>query len=235
MITVAEHVLLTLRSMSNPSNVEGMARYGINKEHALGISVSDLRRMAKELGRNHELALLLWESGILEARILAALVDDPGMVTVEQMDAWVTGIDSWDVCDQLCGNLFDKTPFAYEKAIEWSGREEEFVRRAGFVLMATLSVHDKTAPDSVFEKFLVLIESGSSDDRNYVKKAVNWALRQIGKRNSRLNSKAIRVAERIQRIESKAARWIATDALRELRSEAVRARLSKKRSLRKHG
>jgi 3-methyladenine DNA glycosylase AlkD len=149
------------------------------------------------------------------------------MVTDAQMESWVKDFDSWDVCDQCCSNLFDKTKFAHQKAVEWSKREETFVKRAGFTLMATLAVHDKTAVDEEFLKFLSVIKDGSVDNRNFVKKAVNWALRQIGKRNHNLNEMAIKVAEEIQQINSKSARWIASDAIRELTSEAVQNRLNK--------
>ncbi|MFH1485002.1 MAG: DNA alkylation repair protein [Chloroflexota bacterium] len=218
-------VLERLKSLSDPRAVEGMARYGINPESALGVSVPNLRKLARELGRSHELARELWASGIHEARILACLVDDPQDVTEEQMEAWVRDIDSWDVCDGCCGNLFDRTPFAYKKAVEWSSREEEFIRRAGFVLMAALAVHDKRAEDSRFERLLPLIRAGATDDRNFVRKAVNWALRQIGKRNLSLNRVAIETAEEIQRLDSRSARWVASDALRELKSEAVQRRV----------
>ena len=214
-----------LKSMTNPVNVTGMARFGINPKNTLGISVKDLRKIAKEIGHNHEMALGLWHSGIHEARIIAGLVDTAKSVTEEQMESWVRDIDSWDVCDLCCMNLFRKTRFAYRKAIEWSAREEEFVKRAGFVLMATLAVHDKRETDSVFQEFLHIIENEASDERNFVKKAINWALRQIGKRNRALNSLAIESAERIQMKESKPARWIALDALRELRSEKIQGRL----------
>jgi 3-methyladenine DNA glycosylase AlkD len=225
----AERVISKLRSMANPRNVEGMARFGINTENTLGISVTALRKFAKTIGKNHDLALELWDSGIHEARILAAIVDDPAKVTEEQMEHWVVGFDSWDVCDQACTCLFDRTPFAFGKAIEWSHREEEFVKRAGFAIMAGLAVHDKTASDEMFVGLLEHVKRESMDDRKYVKKAVNWALRQIGKRNMGLNAAAIMAATEISGIDSRSARWIASDALRELRSEAVRKRLESRR------
>lgn len=211
--------------MANPANVAGMARYGINPENTLGISIPALRSMAKETGSSHELAQELWASGIHEARILAALIDDPQQVTEAQMEQWVVGFDSWDVCDQVCGNLFDRTPLAYQKALEWSNREEEFVKRAGFALMAWLAVHDKKARDEQFEIFFPAILRESIDGRNYVRKAVNWALRNIGKRNRSLNQRAIETARHIARLDSKAARWIASDALNELASPAIQGRL----------
>ncbi len=224
-MTSADEVISRLKSLANPDNVAGMARYGINPEGTLGVSVPTLRGMAKEIGRDRELALELWATGLHEARILAAYIDDPARVTKEQMESWVADFDSWDVCDQVCGNLFDRAPLAYEKAIEWSGRGEEFVKRAGFALMAWLPVHDKKAPDDEFLRFLPIIERGAGDERNFVKKAASWALRNIGKRSRRLNGAAIACASRICEQESKAARWIGADALRELQSEKVQKRL----------
>ncbi len=218
-------VIKELKSLSNPKAVAGMARFGINPENTYGISIPNLRKMAKQIGIDHALAQQLWASGIHEARILAGMSDDPEMVTEKQMEDWVRDFDSWDVCDQVCSNLFDKTLFAHKKAREWSKREEEFVKRAGFVMMAALSVHDKEAKDEAFLKFLPIIKRESTDNRNFVKKAVNWALRQIGKRNINLNKEAIKTAKEIQKIDSKAAKWIAADALRELKSEAVQRRL----------
>jgi len=220
-----DEILKRLQSLADPNAVEGMARFGINPKNTYGVSIPNLRVIAKEAGRNHSLAEQLWSSGIHEARILAGMIEDPKMVTEKQMDSWVKAFDSWDVCDQVCSNLFDKTPFAHQKAFEWSKRNEEFVKRAGFVLMATLAVHDKKAKDEVFLKFLPLIERESTDDRNYVKKAVNWALRQIGKRSIKLNEAAIEAAKKIQELDSKSARWVATDALRELTSKPVQERL----------
>lgn len=205
----------------NPEAVAGMARFGINPENTYGVSMPTLRKTAREIGKDHQLAEQLWSSGIHEARILACLIDDPKMVTEEQLERWVTDFNSWDVCDQCCMNLFDKTEWAYQKAIEWSGRSEEFVKRAGFAMMATLAVHDKKAKDSQFEQFFPIIGREASDERNFVKKAVNWALRQIGKRNETLNTLAIGIARDIQQIDSKSARWIAANALRELTSEKV--------------
>ena len=220
-----EQVLKELRSIADPKNVEGMARFGINSEGTLGISIYDLRPMAKRIGKDHELAAQLWSTGIHEARLLAGFIDDPEKVTGQQMEAWAADFDSWDVVDQVCGSLFDQTEFAYPKAVEWSEREEEFVKRSGFVLMAALSVHDKDASDKEFEEFLPIIKREATDERNFVKKAVNWALRQIGKRNLTLNKKAIKAAEEISKIDSRSARWIAADALRELKSDKVQNRL----------
>ncbi|HNS20057.1 MAG TPA: DNA alkylation repair protein [Sedimentisphaerales bacterium] len=218
---------MKLRSLGDPRNVEGMARYGIRVTKAFGVSAPNLRALAKEIGRDHALAAELWRTGIHDARCLAALIDDPVQVTVQQMERWVKDFDSWAVCDCACGCLFDKTPHAWDKAIEWTERQEEYVKRAGFVLMATLAVHDKKTPDERFEAFLPLIAQHATDERNFVKKAVNWALRQIGKRSRRLNSLAVQTAERIRRIDSKSARWIASDALRELTNDKVRQRLKR--------
>ena len=222
-----EKYLKQLKSLADPEAAAGMARFGINPDNTLGVSIPTLRKMAKEIGKNHALAQQFWSSGIHEARLLAGMVVDPQEVTGEQMEGWVADIDSWDVCDQVCSNLFDKTRFAYQKAHEWSGRDEEFVRRAGFVLMAALSVHDKREGDEKFLEFLPLIKRGALDERNFVKKAVNWALRQIGKRNMDLNKAAILAANDIQKIDSKSAKWIASDALRELTDEKTQKRLRK--------
>ena len=211
-------VLRRLKSLANPKNVAGMARFGINSKNTYGVSIPELRSMAKELGKDHNLALQLWKSGVHEGRILACMVDDPDRVTSHQMDRWSADFDSWDICDQCCSNLFDKTKYAYRKAVAWSSSKDEFVKRAGFALMASLAVHDKKASNDRFIRFLRLIEKQSDDERNFVKKAVNWALRQTGKRNGRLKAAAIATARRIQRRDSKAAHWIASDALRELAS-----------------
>jgi 3-methyladenine DNA glycosylase AlkD len=225
MSTTPDDVLTRLRNLANPANVAGMARYGINPENTLGISIPALRSIAKEIGKDHDLAQELWASEIHEARILAAFIDDPIQVTEAQMERWAADFDSWDVCDQVCGNLFDRTPIAYQKALEWSTREEEFVKRAGFALMAWLAVHDKKAKDDQFESFFPGIIQQSTDSRNYVRKAVNWALRNIGKRNRSLNRRAIETAEEVARINSKTAHWIASDALKELTSLAIQSRL----------
>lgn len=223
-----DEVLRRLRSLSNTRNVEGMKRVGISTNNTYGVTIPDLRKIAKTIGKDHLLAQHLWDSQIHEARILAAIIDEPERVTEEQMEKWVRDFDSWDVCDQCCSNLFDKTKFPYQKAVEWSSnsRSEEFVKRAGFVLMACLAVHDKKTGDSEFLKFLPIIKSGATDDRNYVKKAVNWALRQIGKRNIILNEAAINTANEIQAMNSKAAKWIASNALRELTSKNIQNKIS---------
>jgi 3-methyladenine DNA glycosylase AlkD len=222
---LAEDVLTELRSLGDPAAVAGMARFGIRSSKALGVSTPVLRAMAKRIGRDHALAQDLWRTGILEARAISSLVGDPQLVTEELMEAWVVDFDSWAVCDAACCNLFDKTKFAWKKALAWSRREEEYVKRAGYTLMAALAVHDKAAPDEKFLRLLPAIRRGASDERNFVKKAVNWALRQIGKRNRKLNRAAILAAREIRAMNSSSARWIAADALRELESEAVRRRL----------
>ena len=220
-----EDVLKKLKSLADPKAVEGMARFGINPENTYDVSLPTLRRMAKEIGRDHVLAQQLWASGVHEARLLAGLVDDPAAVTEAQMEAWAKDFDSWDIVDGSCANLFEKTPFAYQKAVEWAGRQEEYVKRAGFVLMARLAVGSKKADDRTLETFLPYIEREADDARNYVKKAVNWALRQIGKHSPALNRKAIAAARQIAQQDSASARWIAADALRELTGPAVQARL----------
>lgn len=217
-----------MKSLTNPEAVTGMAKYGIKPNKNYGISVTILRKIAKEIGKNHQLAQQLWKSGIRDARILAASIDDPQLITEKQMEEWVKTIDSWDICDHCCGNLFDKTEFAYGKAVQWSTRHETFIKRAGFSLMAWLAVHDKKADDRKFLKFLPIIRKQAHDERNYVKKAVNWALRQIGKRSISLNKKALETSRQIKKIDSKSARWIAADAIRELTSTAVHKRLKRK-------
>jgi len=216
MSATAKEVLIELKKFANRANVKGMARFGINPTNTLGVSIPTLRGIAKSHRLDHALALELWKSGIHEARILAAFVDDPKQVTESQMETWVKDFDSWDVCDQVCSGLFDKIPLVCQKAVEWSKRPEEFVKRAGFVLMACLAVHDKKSGDEAFEKFLPIIIREANDDRNFVRKAVNWALRQIGKRNNRLNVKALTVARELSESDSKSARWIGKNALREL-------------------
>ena len=218
-------VLDKLQSKAQPEQLKGMAKYGITVERRLGVSVPDMRKLAKEIGRDHKLALDLWRTGIAEARIVAGMVGDPAKLTEEQMEEWVKGINSWDVCDQVCMNLFEKNQLAWKKIVDWSEREEEFVKRTAFSLIACLAWHDKKASDEKFIELLSVIIRGATDERNFVKKAVNWALRNIGKRNLNLNEAAINTAKEIRRLDSKAARWIAADAVRELESEAIQNRL----------
>ena len=221
----AKDVVERLESLANPDAVEGMARYGITAKKVYGISIPNMRKLAKEIGTDHELALELWKIDSRETRILASMVDDISAVTENQIDSWVEDFDSWEVCDQCIMNLFEKSPFARIKAIEWSSRKEEFVKRAGFVLMARIAVSDKTLTPRRFDMYLPIIKRHSVDERNFVKKAVSWALRQIGKRNRTLHGKAIAVAGQILEIDSKSAHWIAHDVLRELESDAVINRL----------
>lgn len=220
----ADETLAELRSHANPKNVEGMARYGIASTNTLGVNIPTLRAIAKRAGRDHALAEQLWQSGVHEARILAGMVDDPAKVTKRQMDRWAKDFDSWDVVDGVC-DLFVKTPYAYEKAHAWSSHKQEYVKRAAFTMIAYLAYRYKTAPDADILQFLPVIRREAGDERNYVKKAVNWALRNTGKRNRRCNAAAIKCAERIRADATRSGRWIAADALRELRSDAVQARL----------
>ena len=220
-----DEILKKLKSLSNPKAVEGMARYGITPERTYGVSIPNLRKMAKEIGTDHQLAQQLWAEDLRETRILASMIDDPKEVSGEQMERWAEDFNYWEICDQCCMNLFEKAKLAYQKCVEWSSRDEEFVKRAGFVLMARLAVGDKKADDEHFDRFLPLIKREASDQRNFVKKAVNWALRQIGKRNFNLNRKAIETAKEIQKMDSSHAKWIASDAIRELTSHAVQERL----------
>jgi 3-methyladenine DNA glycosylase AlkD len=210
------NVLAELHRLANPRNVAGMARFGIVGQKLLGVSVVQLRAIAKGTGRNHALAGELWASGILEARILAAFVAEPAQLTRRQANSWAKDFECWADCDGLCIHLFRKTPFAHDLAVAWSGRREELVKRAGFTMMATLAVHDKAASNAVFRGYLSRIQEAATDERHNVKKGVNWALRQIGKRNPILNREAIRMAKRIREKASRAARWIVGDALREL-------------------
>ncbi len=223
-MTIAE-VIAELRSLANPKNVEGQARFGIATGKALGISVPTLRAIAKRCGRDHALAVGLWDSGIHEARILGCMVEDPKTVTKKQLEAWVRDLDSWDLCDGFTG-LVDASPHAHALMLKWSTSKHEFVKRAAFATIAGLAVHDKKAPDEELLRYLPLIEEASDDDRNFVWKAVNWALRNIGKRNCACNAAAIACAERILATGTRAGRKIANDALRELRSDAVQGRLN---------
>ncbi len=222
-----EEILEKLKSKARPDQLEGMARYGMVAEQRLGVSVPDMRKIAKKIGKDHRLGLDLWKTGISEARIVAAMIGEPEKLTEKQMEDWVKCINSWDICDQVCMNLFEKTPLVWKKILDWSEREEEFVKRAAFALIACLAWHDKEAEDEKFIKLFPVIKRGATDERNFVKKAVNWALRNIGKRNPNLNKAAIKAAKEIQRIDSKAARWVASNTIKELESEAVQRRLRK--------
>ena len=219
-------IIEKLESLKNPKNVAGMARFGIRpKTEVYGIPIPELRKIVKVIGKNHELALKLWDSKIHEARILAGYIEESEKITEKQFEKWVKDFDSWDVVDQVCSAVLDKTKFAYKKVFELGKRDEEFVKRTAFTLICCLTVHDKKMSDKDFAKFFPLIKKASTDERNFVKKSVNWALRQIGKRNNKLNAEAIKLAKEIQKINSKSAKWIAGDAIRELTGENVQKRL----------
>jgi 3-methyladenine DNA glycosylase AlkD len=224
---ISDGIIAQMSAMRNETNRKGMARFGINVENAFGMSMPVLREMAKKHKGQHELALELWKSGYHEARILATLVDDKNKVTEDQMEQWVRDFDSWDVCDQCCQNLFGHTVFAFQKADEWSRREEEFVKRAGFTVMARLAIGNKEEDDELFIPFFERITEESTDSRNFVKKAVNWALRQTGKRSFYLREKALACSEILMHSASPAARWIAADAIRELNSEKIVQRIKR--------
>jgi 3-methyladenine DNA glycosylase AlkD len=223
-----EYIVDHLSTLADKNRLEKMKRFGIDTSNALGIPVYELRTFAKKIGKNHKLALTLWQTKIHEVRMLAALIDIPEKVTEDQMDEWVKDFNSWDLCDHCCYNLFDKTNFSRRKIREWSRRNEEFVKRAAFSLIAGVASHDKKASNESFEEFFSIIVRESADDRKYVKKAVNWALRNIGKRNQILNEKAIETAEQMKKKKNKTSLWIAKDAIKELTSEKISERLIKK-------
>ena len=218
-------VLAKLHKLSRPHHLAGMQRFGMKIDRRLGISIPQLRKLAKQIGQHHDLAMELWKSGIAEAMILAALIDVPEEVTSEQMDSWVADFNSWDVCDQVCMNLFDRTTLAWEKVYEWSESKEEYIKRAAFALIACLAWHDKTADDEQFLQYLPLIKQAADDDRNYVKKAVSWALRHIGKRNSSLYPIALQTAQQLKQSGNKTNRWIGSDTIRDLNTESTRRRI----------
>ena len=223
-----EEVVEELKAQSSLDDIEGMARFGINPDKTYGIRIPVLRKMAKKIKKNHNLAQQLWDLGFRETMILGAMVGDPSLVTETQMEQWVSSPDFsyWEVVDQACMNLFYLTDYAYTKAVEWTMREEEFVKRAAFSLMAVLAWKDKEAKDEEFIKFFPFIEKESLDERNDVKKAVNWALRQIGKRNLPLNKKAIKLAKKMLNLDSKSTKWIARDAIKELESDKIQSRFN---------
>jgi 3-methyladenine DNA glycosylase AlkD len=214
-----DRILTEMKYLADPTHREGMAHFGIITNNALGLKVPQLRTIAKKIGTNQLLAEQLWETGIHEARILAALIGDPKTITRSTMDRWAKDFDSWDICDACCCDLFDRSPHAWSKINKWAKSPREYVRRAAFATIAAIAVHDKQAPNSTFKPALALIETYAFDDRNFVRKAVNWALRNIGKRNEGLGREAIACAERIRLQDTKSARWIAADALRELRKK----------------
>lgn len=220
-----QEIIDRLELLSMPENIEGMARFGITPEKTYAIKIPELRKIAKEIGKNHDMALKLWKLDFRETKILACMIDDPKLVSSKQLDDWVLEFDYWEICDQCCMNLFRKTSFAYDKIYEWGKHEDEFVKRAAFSLLAVMAVHDKMQPDEKFEQYFPLIISASSDNRNFVKKAVNWALRSIGKKNRKLNASSIELAEKILDLNTKSSKWIATNALKELKSEKIRKKL----------
>lgn len=227
-MATVEEVIELLQSKAKQDQLEGMARFAIAGEKRLGVSVPDMRKIAKGIGKDHQLALELWDTGVPEGMIVAGMIAEPDKLTEPQMEDWVVDINSWDVCDQVCMNLFEKSPLVEIKIYDWSQREEEFVKRTAYALIACLAWHDKAASDEKFIQYFPVIVAGATDERNFVKKAVNWALRNIGKRNQALNKAALKVAYEIKEIDAKSARWIASDAIRELESEKIQVRLQKK-------
>ena len=205
-----------IRAQARPEALEALARFAIGGDGRLGLSVPQMRAVAQQLGRDHALALALWDTAIPDAQIVAGLIAEPAQLTLAQMDLWTQGMAAWDVCDQACNNAFRKSPLAWARIPVWAASREEFVRRAGYALLAVMAVHEKKRPDADFIALLPLIEAAADDDRNFVKKAVNWALRQIGKRSEDLLPAAIDCAERLRERPEKSARWIGADALREL-------------------
>jgi len=221
-------IIARLEELASPADAAGMARFGIRGARVLGVPVKTLRAIARETGRSHALAEGLWASGIHEARILASIIAEPKRVDPGQMERWVADLDSWDLCDQCCTNLWVRTPFARDTALEWSEREEEFVKRAGFVLMVQVAGKDKRVPVGLLHRYLARVEIAAEDERNFVKKAISWALREIGQRSPELHAAAVTVARRLQEAESRAARWVGSDALRELTSEKVAQRVARR-------
>lgn len=218
-----------LKRHSSKKTLQGMARYAIPSDNAFGVPMSNMKVLAKRLGRNHELAAALWDNGVYEARMLASLIDEPALVTSAQMDRWCRDFDNWAICDTVCFALFDRTPHAWGKVAQWAGRRDEYVKRAAFALLWGLTVHDKAATDKQFAQGLVFIERAAKDERHFVKKAVNMALRAIGKRNPALNAAAVAVARRLAAAPEAAARWVGKDALKELMSPGVARRLAARR------
>jgi 3-methyladenine DNA glycosylase AlkD len=217
-------IIAKLKSKANPDNLEGMARFGISTANRLGNSIPSLRKLAKEIGKNNKLALELWKAGIDETRILASMIGEENKLSEVQCEEWVDGFNSWDVCDQVCMNLFKKLPFVEKKIKEWSKREKEFVKRAAFSLIACIAVYDKEKPDKEFIKFFSVIKKASTDERNYVKKAVSWALRNIGKKNKNLNEEVIKFAKELGKADSESSKWIARDTLKDIQRETVKKR-----------
>jgi 3-methyladenine DNA glycosylase AlkD len=224
-VATVEAVLARLKARARPDQLAGMARFGLTGDNRLGVTVPDMRKIARETGKDHALALALWQTKIPEAMMVASMVDQPELVTDAQMEAWVQDFNAWDVCDQVCMNLFEKTPLASQKIHEWSLRPEEFVKRAAYALIAGLAWRDKQAPDEAFIALLTVIKAGATDRRNYVKKAVSWALRNIGKRNANLHAFAIATAQELRQLDAQPAKWIAADTIRDLNSAATRSRV----------
>jgi len=214
-----------LKKRASKKTKDGMARYAIPSDKAFGVPVGVIRSIGKSLGKSHELALALWKTGHYEARMLATFVDEPARVTPEQMERWCRDFDNWAICDTACFSLFDRTPHAFEKIPVWAKSKDEFVKRAAFALLASLTVHDKAAKDAAFVRLLPLVEKAALDERNFVKKSVNWALRSLGKRSPELNRRSVELAERLAARAEPAARWVGKDALRELKSASVARRL----------
>jgi len=224
----ADEVVATLKRLGTKATVDAMARYAITSDNAVGVTVGALRDLGKQIGRNHELALALWDTGVYDARMLVPFVDEPEKVTPSQMDRWCKDFDSWAICDALCFHLFDKTPYAFRKIQQWSTRKGEFEKRAAFALLAAVALHNKTAADNEFLRFFPAIERAATDDRNFVKKGVSWAHRVIGRRNRALNRVSVELSKKLVDSEHSSARWIGRDAFRELTSNAVVERLKKR-------
>lgn len=224
----AAQIITRLEALASPEDAAGMARFGIRGARVLGVPVKTLRAIARETGRSHSLAEALWASGMHEARILASIVAEPKRVTLAQMEQWVANLDSWDLCDQCCTNLWVRTPLGRDQALVWSERAEEFVKRAGFVLIAQVATKDKRVPAVLLQRYLDRVEREASDERNFVRKAVNWALREIGQQSAELNAAAIVVAQRLRASDSRAARWVGSDALRELTSPKIAQRVARR-------
>ncbi|MDP8226918.1 MAG: DNA alkylation repair protein [Candidatus Celaenobacter polaris] len=222
---IVHEIIEELKRASDKDAIEGMKRFGITPKHTYGVKIPILRQIAKQTGRDHKLAQALWKINTRETRILTSMIEEPNYVSEKEMEKYISEFNYWEICDQFCMNLFEKLPYAYEKATELAQREDEFAKRTGFVMMARLVVSDKKAPNEKFDQFFSFIYHASTDPRNMVKKAVNWALRQIGKRNKTLHKKAIDIAEKIFQIDNPTAHWIAQDALRELNSENIKKRL----------
>jgi len=226
-VPTARQVLAELKKKARPDVLGGLDRFGIPSAKRLGVTIPETRKMARALGTDHPLALSLWKTGVPDARILASMIADAGLLTSREMEAWVKDFDAWDICDQVCMNLFSRSPLGWKKIRPWVNSRHEFVKRAGFVLIAVLAWHDKETPDKIFTSYFSLLKKGAQDERNFVKKAVNWALRGIGKRKKSLHAPALRLSRELAKSASKSARWVGQGALRELESAAIRKRLAK--------